>query len=152
MRAAAFFQMTHPGVPIIYYGDELGMRGGDDPDCRRSMEWQKVEKSSMLAYYKRLTQMRAHLRVLREGTFKTQEVGADGLYAYLRRTDEETALCLLNTSGVRIKRSVALPEALAKEKELCDAMTGRTVHINSSMVNISLAAGVGMVLTRKREK
>ena len=31
-RAAAFFQMTHPGVPVIYYGDELGMRGGPDPD------------------------------------------------------------------------------------------------------------------------
>lgn len=30
MRAAAFFQMTHPGVPVIYYGDELGMRGGPD--------------------------------------------------------------------------------------------------------------------------
>lgn len=152
MRAAAFFQMTHPGVPIIYYGDELGMRGGPDPDCRRSMEWQKAENSGMLAYYKRLTKMRGSLRVLREGTFKTQEVGMDGLYAYLRCTDEETALCLLNTSGARISRPVALPEALAGEKELCDAMTGRTVRVNCGRAAVSLAAGTGMVLMKKQNE
>lgn len=149
MRAAVFFQMTHPGVPIIYYGDELGMRGGPDPDCRRSMEWDKTGNSSMLAYYKRLTQLRSSLRVLREGTFKTQEVGKDGLYAYLRRTDVETALCLLNTSQVHICRPVELPAALAEEKELLDAMTGHVVRRHNGRAVVSLAAGAGMILIKK---
>lgn len=48
LRAAAFFQMTHPGVPVIYYGDELGMRGGPDPDCRRSMAFRAAITSSAL--------------------------------------------------------------------------------------------------------
>ena len=52
ISAAAFFQMTHPGVPVIYYGDELGMRGGPDPDCRRSVTWDRVEDNGMLACYK----------------------------------------------------------------------------------------------------
>ncbi|MEO6867949.1 MAG: glycoside hydrolase family 13 protein [Gaiellales bacterium] len=41
-RPAAIFQMTYIGAPVIYYGDEIAMEGGPDPDSRRSMEWQYV--------------------------------------------------------------------------------------------------------------
>ena len=148
MRAAAFFQMTHPGVPVIYYGDELGMRGGPDPDCRRSMTWESVQTSGMLAYYKRLTHMRNSLRVLREGTWITHEVGKDGLYAYLRRTDDETALCVLNTSGARIRRTLALPGALSAQASLLDALGGKRLKVQGGTVMVSLAPGEGMVLIR----
>ena len=147
MRAAAFFQMTHPGVPVIYYGDELGMRGGPDPDCRRSMTWDKADGNSMLAYYKRLTHMRSASKTLREGTFITWEVGADGLYAYLRRTDEETLLCVLNTSDKRVSRTMRLPEALAGHGALCDRLTGKRLAVRGESVQITLSAGEGRVLS-----
>jgi cyclomaltodextrinase / maltogenic alpha-amylase / neopullulanase len=38
-RMVVLFQMTYPGAPMIYYGDEAGMWGGDDPDCRLPMVW-----------------------------------------------------------------------------------------------------------------
>ena len=148
MRAAAFFQMTYPGVPVIYYGDELGMRGGPDPDCRRSMTWERVPTSGMLAYYKRLTHMRNSLPVLREGTWITHEVGRDGLYAYLRRTDDATALCVLNTSAVRIRRTLALPQTLAEAGALLDALSGKRLAVQSGAVMLSLAPGAGRVLIR----
>ena len=143
--------MTFPGVPVIYYGDELGMTGGQDPYCRKSMTWERVDKNPMLAYYRQLTAMRGRLRVLREGTFLTWETGSDGLYAYLRRLDGETVLCLLNTSDERISRSVTLPEALAGEKRLEDAVSGRTLQVRAGRVNLSLPAGRGMVLTKREE-
>ena len=146
MRAAAFFQMTHPGVPVIYYGDELGMRGGPDPDCRRSMTWDRVEGNGMLACYKKLTKMRNASKTLREGTFMTWEVGADGLYAYLRRTDEETLLCVLNTSEKRISRTMGLPETLAGQKTLCDRLTGKRLAVRGESIAVALGAGEGIVI------
>lgn len=41
-RPAAIFQMTYVGTPVVYYGDELAMEGGKDPDSRRGMEWEHV--------------------------------------------------------------------------------------------------------------
>jgi glycosidase len=41
-RQAVLFQMTYPGVPCIYYGDEVGMEGGRDPDNRRAMPWDET--------------------------------------------------------------------------------------------------------------
>ena len=146
MRAAAFFQMTHPGVPVIYYGDELGMRGGPDPDCRRSMTWDRVEGNAILACYKRLTKMRNASKTLREGTFMTWEVGADGLYAYLRRTDEETLLCVLNTSEKRISRTMYLPETLAGQKTLCNRLTGKRLAVRGESITVALGAGEGIVI------
>ncbi|MBC7645189.1 MAG: glycoside hydrolase family 13 protein [Thermoleophilia bacterium] len=42
LRAAAIFQMTYVGAPVVYYGDELGVAGGKDPDSRRTFPWQNV--------------------------------------------------------------------------------------------------------------
>ena len=45
-RLALLFQMTYPGIPMLYYGDEIGMQGGADPDCRRPMIWEEEKTGS----------------------------------------------------------------------------------------------------------
>ena len=87
---------------------------------------------------------------------KTAEVGApepaimgrDGLYAYLRRTDDAPALCVLNTSAVRIRRTLALPQTLAEAGTLIDALSGKRLAVQSGAVMLSLAPGEGRVLIR----
>ena len=79
--------MTYVGAPQIYYGDEVGMEGGKDPDCRRPFYWDYAKdpwRVELLDYYKKLT-ARAALAApaLRTGDFRT--VYAEGkAYAYVR--------------------------------------------------------------------
>ncbi len=62
-----------PGAPCIYYGDEIGMLGGKDPDNRRAFPWDKfseMQKAPIYDYLKSLIALRNKERVLRDGTLK----------------------------------------------------------------------------------
>ena len=56
---AAGLQLLSKGCPMVYYGDEVGMTGGNDPDCRRGMLWkEELQDKQMLAHYKKLLALR----------------------------------------------------------------------------------------------
>lgn len=145
LKAGVFFQMTYPGVPIVYYGDELGLTGGPDPDCRRPMPWDKTENNPLFDYYQSLIALRAHTPVLREGGFRTVEAGRDGLYAYLRETAEQKALMALNTGREALERALVLPQAFRTEKKLTCALTGKPFAVEGDSLTISLKPGEGCV-------
>lgn len=59
MLLAAGLQILSHGCPMLYYGDEVGMTGGNDPDCRRGMLWKdELQDKNVLAYYKKLLALR----------------------------------------------------------------------------------------------
>lgn len=59
MKLAAAMQLLLPGMPMIYYGDEVGLTGGRDPDCRRGMLWDETRQDrELLSYYRRLIALR----------------------------------------------------------------------------------------------
>jgi glycosidase len=67
-----------PGAPCIYYGEELGMKGGKDPDNRRSVPWKKLPEMQRELVYglvKELTELRNKNAVLRDGKL---EITCDG--------------------------------------------------------------------------
>lgn len=67
--------MTYPGAPTIYYGDEVGVGGGDDPYNRMPYPWADqggLPDEALLADFKRLTQLRHDLPVLRHGTLQAR--------------------------------------------------------------------------------
>ena len=145
MKGAVFFQMTYPGVPIVYYGDELGLTGGPDPDCRRPMPWDKAENNPMFDYYHSLIALRASTPVLREGSFRTVEAAKDGLYAYLREMESQTALVVLNTARQPLTRALALPPAFAKAESLTCALSQRVCQVTNGQASLSLEPGEGLV-------
>ena len=68
-----------PGAPCIYYGDEIGMEGGKDPDCRRTFPWDQLKARKALPIYKfirELTRMRRENPVLRDGKVEIESDGA----------------------------------------------------------------------------
>ena len=68
MKLLAAIQLLLPGMPFIYYGDEVGMTGGPDPDCRRGMLWdQERQDRDMLDHYRRLIAVRKANPCLTDG-------------------------------------------------------------------------------------
>ncbi len=87
---AVAFQMTFVGAPAIYYGDEAGMTGDNDPDCRRCMIWDDHTDENVLNWYKELIQLRKQYKALRYGDFHTVVVDKiNEVYGFVRIFEEE---------------------------------------------------------------
>jgi glycosidase len=106
--------MTYPGAPSIYYGDEIGLDGGNDPDCRKPFPWDnKKWDSQMLGFYQRCISMRKAYPALRDGDFKVL-YAQDQVLGYLRSKGEEKLLVVINrsreTRHIDVDVSGVLPE------------------------------------------
>ncbi|OPJ64461.1 alpha-glycosidase [Clostridium oryzae] len=98
LKMAVFFQMTSMGIPMVYYGDELGTTGGNDPDCRRTIDFNYGNKE-LFNYYKKLISIRKSSDALKYGEFRTLYVN-DDVYAYKRFTNKDTVINIFNYSTV----------------------------------------------------
>ena len=98
---AAAFQLLMPGMPMIYYGDELAMPGANDPDCRRGMYWdEEYRDNEMLEWYKRLIQVRITHACIVEGELaETITRDEDGTIVLIRKNTEETVALIFNCSN-----------------------------------------------------
>jgi glycosidase len=94
--------LTAEGVPQLYYGDEVGMEGGEDPDCRRPMEWDPARQNTeTLATTRALTRMRREWPALRGSGFRPLPVAHSSVAAYLRGVSgyEELGVARLPTGA-----------------------------------------------------
>lgn len=96
LKLLVLWQMTFPGVPCIYYGDEAGMEGYQDPLNRRTYPWGK-EDQELLDWYYRMTALRQKYNVFTVGDFSSVAVETS-VYAFVRRTADAQALVILNRS------------------------------------------------------
>ena len=105
MREAVLVQMTWPGAPTIYYGDEAGQVGWTDPDNRRTYPWGR-EDQSLIALHRALTGLRARLPLLRCGSVQALSAGA-GYIAYARFDESGLAAVVCNNADA--SQTVPLP-------------------------------------------
>ena len=83
LRMAAVIQFTMPGSPTIYYGDEAGQQGFEDPFNRRTYPWGH-ENQELLAFYRRLCEIRAEEPTLTDGELQFDDTTAGALLRYER--------------------------------------------------------------------
>jgi len=108
---AAAFLFTFPGVPAIYYGDEIGMTGGEDPDCRRTFRWKKEEQDrNIFGTVKDLIKLRKETIALRRGNFVLIQAD-ETILVYLRQLGQEKVIVVINAG--KESASVKLPAALS---------------------------------------
>ena len=103
---------TIPGVPVIYYGDEIGMPGAGDPDNRRMMKFGNLpaDEANQLAITKQLFNLRKNNMALIYGDYDLLKVG-DKIMAYARYYFDSAALVFFNKDNKSIKFKVNLPKA-----------------------------------------
>ena len=96
-RLATVFQLTYVGAPCIYYGDEVGLSGGPDPDCRGAFPWDRPGgwSAETLDLTRRLAHARRHSHLLTRGDFEVLKAEGDAL-AYRRTHEGGSAYVLLN--------------------------------------------------------
>ena len=104
---AAVFNLTWLGTPLIYYGDEIGMEGENDPDCRRPMLWERERWDQDLhRLYKKLIRLRTQEPALSRGRAAVLHAdAAQNTLAYMRsdhRSGKKAVLALNNSSAERL--------------------------------------------------
>jgi glycosidase len=108
-RLFALLQMTYVGAPMIYYGDEAGMWGSDDPNNRKPMLWKDLEPyvdsdqnqviDAHLEFYRSAIALRRAHAALRVGGFRTLITDdSQDLWVFVREDAEEEILVALNAS------------------------------------------------------
>ncbi|HEX6288635.1 MAG TPA: glycoside hydrolase family 13 protein, partial [Herpetosiphonaceae bacterium] len=147
VKLATLFQMTYPGAPSIFYGDEIGLPGALDPDSRRGMPWDESKWNlELLDYFRRAIQLRKNHTVLRHGSIRT--VYAEGsVYAMARTGDIETLIVALNVGDREQQVTMPVDKHFADQIAL-HSFFGPTVAgvVEDGKVTLTLPAREGVVL------
>lgn len=101
MKMASLIQFTLPGVPSIYYGDEIGMQGMKDPFNRACMQWDN-QNEELLKWYKRLGQIRNGAKTLIDGEF-VPVFCENSAIAYERVSTDNSILVAVNNNDEETK-------------------------------------------------
>ena len=152
-RLVQALQFTLPGAPNVYYGSEVGMTGGADPENRGPMRWDLVnDDNPELAWTRRLIAMRREHRALRIGNYRRVET--DRLLAFERTTDRalETVVVLANPSPGPVTDRIMIANAdlmddtpMVDVLGLVDASFGAT--IGAGFMTVTLPPESAVVLS-----
>jgi glycosidase len=107
------FNMTIPGIPVIFYGDEIGLTGANDPDCRRMMKFDGLNnrETKLMKNVSVLAHLRADNPVLTYGDFINIQTTKDS-WAFARKYFAKEAIVLINNSPKSKTINIELPKNL----------------------------------------
>jgi len=97
LKLLVVIQFTLPGVPLIYYGDETGLKGGKEPDNRKSYPWGK-ENKELIDFYQKIVSIRNGENSLKIGDLNIYETDS-GVFAFERNYENEKIIVLVNVSN-----------------------------------------------------
>ncbi|UYO02044.1 alpha-glycosidase [Paenibacillus sp. PSB04] len=135
MKLAVVFLFTFMGTPCIFYGDEVGLTGGGDPDCRKCMEWDpKKQDRELYDFYKLLIGLRKKNKALREGRFRFLKAEPGNPNIIYERMDSRVhfTIWMNNTDKPQV---LSHPMVTNDWK---DALSGDNVPTQNGTMNVSL--------------
>lgn len=164
IKLALIFQMTYIGTPYIYYGDEAGMWGANDPDCRKPMVWDDMvysnektlpdqkQKSNpdevlfnkdLFDHYKKLISIHNKYEVLQTGAYKTLYTNDEKeLFAFERFNEKDQIITIVNNST----KTQSLELDVKHKEYYKDLLNGNIIEVKNGKIKVELKPKRGAVL------
>jgi alpha-glucosidase len=143
MRVAVTLLCTYPGVPSVYYGDEIGLNGGGDPNNRRCMPWDPREwNADRRVFYQALMKLRRTSPALRRGGYQLLYASGDTL-AFQRESNEERLIIVVRRSDDGLAALPVLHGGLPDGIHLRELLTGNEAVVANGMLPLDSLPPVG---------
>jgi len=142
-------QFTYIGTPTIYYGDEYGEQGGNDPDNRRTFDWTQANTgNSAVALTQKLISIRNQYPQLRTGSYKTLLVDTTNhIYAFGRwDANHRIAVVLNNTANTETVTIPAWQLSMTNGSQVTDLLTNTTYQVTNGNLTVSVQGHYGAIL------
>ena len=157
MRQAVMIQMTWPGAPTVYYGDEAGVCGWTDPDNRRTYPWGH-EDPDLLYFHRELIRLHRSYDALKTGSLKFL-LGQGGVISYGRFNEDERFVVVINNNDHEVNVDLPVWEIGVTEEEPLVRMmfTGQnewhpdavTYHVEHGVLRLHMWPFSGLVLKNR---
>ena len=136
LKLALLFLFTYPGAPCLFYGDEIGLSGGHDPECRKGFPWDETRwNHDLYNYTKALIALRKAQPCLRRGSY--QRLLAEGrVFAYARTLEELSLIVAINAEEATAK--AVIPMELPGSKQAPNAIFGPDAHLHNENGQLSV--------------
>ena len=141
-----------PGAPAIYYGDEVGLKGGKDPDCRRAFPWDEEHWDHDLRnFIQRLIALRRKTASLRRGDVNFIACPTAGIVAMARTLRASSTLVVFNSTEKSIDFRLPVGEIGWSESEPIINLLSKEVYIVSEgQISLQLSSYQGLILGKQK--
>ncbi|MBN1450273.1 MAG: glycoside hydrolase family 13 protein [Anaerolineales bacterium] len=147
LQLAMLFMFTYPGAPCLYYGDEVGLTGSHDPDCRKGFPWDASRwDHNLLNYTKAVIALRKEHQALRRGSY--QRLYSEGqVFAFGRKLDEQSFIIILNAGEDHQKTAFSV-ETFNANSSVPSTVFGPDTHpyIENKTFHIEISSRNGVVI------
>ena len=148
LKLAFLYIFAYPGAPAIYYGDEIGLEGGNDPDSRRAFIWDSSHwKADLRDYIRALIDTRKQRASLRRGDYARLAVNShEGWYAFVRALGEEKTVVVVNMSESSRDIQVPVQTVWPDGRSVRSLLDNRPFTVSAGHINITLPPWGGTYL------
>jgi neopullulanase len=151
LKLAMLFLMCYPGAPCIYYGDEIGLDGGHDPECRKSFPWDEARwDKDLLAFSKSVIALRRTHPALRRGTYN-RLYAEEGVYVFARYYQDETVIIALNAGETDEEIKFSTSAISLPDETLTPLMGSTQARVQGGIGRLSIPARSGAAWMYKED-
>ena len=150
IRLLTLLQFFFPGVPLIFYGDEIGLEGGKDPDCRKAFLWDKNNwDHEQQKFIRKAIDLRKKHPQLRRGNFsRIFEDDRRGVAVFMRSFTSHQALLALNISPQRV--DLLIDDArIDHHHDYIDALSGDSAKRQEGNLELRVPSMSAVILVSK---